>query len=1480
MIWCIVLGLLLAGFGLIPSARAAPSFSRVPLSLSYPAGIATAPHEVPILGVKNAAEWADLRVVSVSGNAELAPSIDPVRRVLRFTPPTKLRSGWNESFTETFAVFDKDTPNSRVTLDVQINLARDFVFHGVRYGSPRAAPVALANNALVVYPDGSPAGERLICLTGKPSDFVLGPGGNLAYVLLGSGTVATVDLVAQRVVATVKLVDFKTPSDPFYTTGRGRIALGVDGQIFTLDEINPGTLRRQSLLTGKTLQTLPGAPTTTFTLSWTDIATGPDRTTLWAFASGGFYSDEFYNIFQRTPLDAKGAALAPVRVATNTGPTRRFNPSPRILLTGDGRLLAIDRQLYDIAPSGVPQLRRELSAVARVLAPGGTLLALDGAVLDLAADIELPVPRINIYTSAPPFYFLGDTYLTRVNPAMHLRDAYRAHVLANRFEPGDKRLVFPTARLAWPRFPGATRYRIQLWETLREGVPLNPKIPLLDAEIDAPEVFLPYPLQINSTYEWRLAPRDFPALTPADVTALGADFTGDFTVTDLVPDQTRLDLQTLAGLAAYDHRITLDTATPATAWTLRSDQAWLQPQVGSGVGPAEVVLRFDATTLPADANHTATLTLATSTTTLAIPVNLTVVQPRILELIAHPSDPRCFALTDYVSPTSPSWAVEIDTATRRLTRGTPLPRRMAQMLVHPQDDALFFRGFPRDVIFRDDVVEFHTISLADFRFRTIGTIPNFTPLAAAGSGRLFLPSWTYEAPDSASLLDTRTGAVLPGPAALFGRGVPSPDGSAFYRVFRRPTASQPARLLLEKVSLTAPGFPVVASADLTGNGFDHNEAPTLPGPDRVAFNEKEFDLDLRPLTALAPLFPEPITRGASGSLRLATTQAYDLNTPAAGRSVAPASSPKALNPATGVFVFTNPDQRSLNFRGWHQLSPLPTPPVAVDTITHDRVTLRNASDPDSVAYRVQYRTAGSETWSTTGVYGSQTIVGIGGLQASTAYEFRVSYLIAGILSNWSEPVSITTAIAPPTWRDAEVQAKPPVGVAGAAFTYTLPVGGSELTLEVNGLPAGLAFDPATRTLSGTASAGRHTISVRAENSSGSFTVELVVVIQKPSSLTPTARYTGLIDLTELAGPLVGRWSATRSGFIVTGSYQSAIFTRPFQIYLKEPSFRKPLENSGYTYISYQGVTINLSATWEQTTDTLALRGYTENAVEGFSFRTTEDTGLASHWSAKGLPYPHAARYTALLTPGEGENPRPDGYGNLTLNITADGAVSLTGENALGQKLTLATHLADDHSLPFFHYNRSDSLTIGGMGIATAPPSGPRLEGALAWAKYTNPKAAAYRAGFEQELLVLGAPLPVTGKNLPPLSPLANPAGTADFFLADGGLARLSKPIAQTITPAPTGFTVPKAGTPANPNRVAVKLDSATGTVTGSAAVLDALGKKTVRTVNFRGILVKDPIGDGEDVIGGYFLLPDAKGVLQSGRFEITEPEAPVPVTPE
>ena len=444
------------------------------------------------------------------------------------------------------------------------------------------------------------------------------------------------------------------------------------------------------------------------------------------------------------------------------------------------------------------------------------------------------------------------------------------------------------------------------------------------------------------------------------------------------------------------------------------------------------------------------------------------------------------------------------------------------------------------------------------------------------------------------------------------------------------------------------------------------------------------------------------------------------------------------------------------------------------------------------------------------------------------------------------------------------------------MSIRLKATGKDLVWSVKGLPAGLVFNSETHTIEGVITEpGLHEISITVTNSSGSFThVFPLSSIAKIIEL-PAARYTGLLD--PEGGPLLGVWSIARSGVNVTGTYRSALFTRSFSAKFGPPQvIRYPQFGQvriARTSVRYQGVGIYLSVLWHLESDRLTLAAYTTNLVDNFSTSTIPETGLASHWEKTTRPHPDAARYTALLYPDEGTG--PEGMGFFSLDLAADGTANITGETALGQKFTQSLPVSDTGSMPFFYFS-GITLAVGELNftrdLATDVPT-PRIAGEFVWAKDADKKASSYRDGFEQQLLVLGAPLPATGKNFPPLTPLANSANQATFALSGGGLSRLSKPITQTLTPTATGLIAPKAGTPANPNRVSVKLDPKTGIVTGSAAILNATGTKVTRTQSFRGIYLKDPLGDGEDGIGGYFLLPDAAKLIQSGRLEITEPES-------
>jgi hypothetical protein len=589
----------------------------------------------------------------------------------------------------------------------------------------------------------------------------------------------------------------------------------------------------------------------------------------------------------------------------------------------------------------------------------------------------------------------------------------------------------------------------------------------------------------------------------------------------------------------------------------------------------------------------------------------------------------------------------------------------------------------------------------------------------------------------------------------------------------------------------------------------------------------------------------------------------------------------AYNDATGRIVAARLDGTLV----FHELATLPllqatVPAPAGTTDTSATFSLDwSQTSGEPLRYVYQTRPAGSEQWTrtdTSWIYSasaSPLTVGTGYLSPETDYEVRFClYGIAGRESDWTPVLSFRTAIPRPTvlppygWQASEISANmnepivfPVSPFAGDALSYTL-----------ENAPEGLTYDPETLAITGLlATPGRHTFRLVARNPGGSVAISVVLLVRNTSPRAAFSRYAGRQNST--LDPLDGRWTLSRSGNSFTGSINT---------YVGNLSFKTTLVPGDSDLVGYvterklQGVPVTIELQWDRALDRCTIRLYNEE----FGSSTSPDSGYATTWASKTRPYPHAGRHTAIM-PSDPDaetdpaHPTPEGCGHLIVDLAPDGTATLKGETALGSKITLRTFVSDQHSVPVFHLPDSANLS-GTFSLESVEPELFRLIGSFEWLKFTDPKASAYRDGFLQSLLVFGAPLPAVGKTLPPLDPLANSANRATLTLSGGGLVRLSKPITQALVPAPAGLTAPKPGSTDNPNRVTVKLDPQTGLVTGSAAVLNDAGTKTVRTVKFSGLLVKNPLGDGEDIIGGYFLFPDARGLLQSGRLEISEAETP------
>ena len=523
--------------------------------------------------------------------------------------------------------------------------------------------------------------------------------------------------------------------------------------------------------------------------------------------------------------------------------------------------------------------------------------------------------------------------------------------------------------------------------------------------------------------------------------------------------------------------------------------------------------------------------------------------------------------------------------------------------------------------------------------------------------------------------------------------------------------------------------------------------------------------------------------------------------------------------------------------------------------------------------QLQHRLAGSTgPWSSSfsgfAAPSPENAFTIQNLAPLTTYEVRARLERgADALSPWSEVVTASTTIdAPafsgPAWNDGLDFRQ------GEIAAVHLPATGAGLDWEVSGLPEGMIFDEDSQTLSGTAAMpGRYTLHFVVTNEGGLNQRILPLTISALHRGASVSRYSG-----RLAGDnsnLDGVWTAARSGDVITLAYRNRFFSRSARVDFSKRA--QPFDDSAYSQIevksgAHQHV---LDVSWDKVTDRLEINLRVFQGVHYVAIKTTEGTGLASHWSAARLPYPWARRVNGLFTPeSAGPKPAPEGLGFFDVTTRRDGLATVRGETATGRKLTQTILVSDAHTLPLFLLEKWSQIS-GELSLADLCETRSGVLGSARWQGEPNGRSPLYPAGFHQSIALLGGVFAAPKKNAP-LLPLESSLGDAGMFLGLGALPYFSKPVRASITPGANALMT-EGG--ASSQRLVVRFAPSTGLVTGSFHIPKAPGGERTRAVGFRGLFVPDPLGDGIDFVGGYFLLRDPAGETRSGLMTITEHES-------
>ncbi|MEN3941081.1 Ig domain-containing protein [Prosthecobacter sp. SYSU 5D2] len=439
---------------------------------------------------------------------------------------------------------------------------------------------------------------------------------------------------------------------------------------------------------------------------------------------------------------------------------------------------------------------------------------------------------------------------------------------------------------------------------------------------------------------------------------------------------------------------------------------------------------------------------------------------------------------------------------------------------------------------------------------------------------------------------------------------------------------------------------------------------------------------------------------------------------------------------------------------------------------------------------------------------------------------------------------------------------------GADFAYTVSAANYPKQFNVSGLPAGLKVDRATGIISGRASlAGVYLVQVSAANTTGTSAVVSAPLVVTALPATQVGTFTGLIarDATANAG-LGSQFTLTTTG---KGS---------FTVKVKSGSATKSAK--GFLASAAPQVQVAVNGI------DLALTLDAETGLVSGTYGAAAVNGWLNVWDKKlNPPSSREGFYSVILDLADeddlGAAAIPQGVGYATFTILPAGTVKIIGKSADGQTLTSSTTMGPHGELALYATQYANKGTM--LGTLTVDEDedglfmGNDVSGSLTWLKPAG-KGRVYAAGFGPVDLVAEGGYLGTATKRPVV--LGLPA-TGSFSMAFEGAGVEASATNPDVTGALwTEKYKADFSDAVNAGKVTLKVNKATGAVTGSLTLTETTPPLVRKGVKFMGQVVR--MSDGQIKAAGYFLLPqiatdgqkpNATPIL-SGVFQISQPLVP------
>ncbi|GEP42241.1 hypothetical protein BGE01nite_15320 [Brevifollis gellanilyticus] len=469
-------------------------------------------------------------------------------------------------------------------------------------------------------------------------------------------------------------------------------------------------------------------------------------------------------------------------------------------------------------------------------------------------------------------------------------------------------------------------------------------------------------------------------------------------------------------------------------------------------------------------------------------------------------------------------------------------------------------------------------------------------------------------------------------------------------------------------------------------------------------------------------------------------------------------------------------------------------------------------------------------------------VGAPGLTTSASYSFR-AYVTNALGTTYSAVRTFTPPIlAQPVF---------PTTIVSQDYMVTLNFApGTTFTSSL--LPAGLKLDAKTGVIKGRpATPGSYVFTITAKGAGGATITYSNTLIVQALPRSAVGAFIGLVlpdvNLNGNAGGRIDLTTTNKGSYTLKLTQRTKSYSSPANSFLTTSVGANPTLTVTFT----GGITVNLTLFPNDTVTGTLTVGADSVAISGW--RKIYDKVF---YPAN----PEMGYYSVSMkrTPVNAGNVIvPQGSGFASVLIGEDGSATFAGQSADGMPLTSGGFMGPNGEILVHAQTYTKLGAVLGILGQTNDPGDNYAENTITGSLYLTKPATTgrtYPAALNVlELETAGKYLAYAAKGAIVLGlPSTEDPSTLDFY--DGGisLAAINPDLVDSVTLAIPSLKVgvPVAGSLQNPGRVALTINAATGSVTGTFKLSDA-GRNAI--YKFQGMIIRR--ADGSTTANGYFLLP-------------------------